>query len=238
LNISFNRKNKRLHKINGKYYSLRNLATKSGEILIIEDVTEKVAAENALKESEEKYRAICENSLVGILIVRERKVEYVNKRFKEILKYKTNEIKRKFFDLIHPDDNREFEKIFNGKVVRIRIFDKNGEIKWMEMGCCKIKYGEDAYLINAIDITRRVEMEKEIREANEKMQRALEKEKKFLEEISHYFFNPLCIAKGYLDLSIPQADPALRRKLEITKQAVTRVENVVKHIVTEGKIYE
>ncbi len=122
--------------------------------------------------------------------------------------------------------------------IALYIGEVNDKLKWLEIGCCKIKYGGDAYLLNAVDITRRVEMEKEIREANEKMQRALEKEKKFLEEISHYFFNPLCIAKGYLDLSIPQADPALRRKLEITKQAVTRVENVVKHIVTEGKIYE
>ncbi|MCD6482063.1 MAG: HAMP domain-containing histidine kinase, partial [Thermoplasmata archaeon] len=93
-------------------------------------------------------------------------------------------------------------------------------------------------MFNIIDITRRKEMEDKLKDANERMQKVLEKERKFLEEVSHYFFNPLCIAKGYLELSIPNADPALRKKLETTKQAVIRVENVVKHIVMEGKIYE
>ena len=227
-----------MYKFRNRYYSVRNISSSIGKVYTIEDVTEKVMAENALRESEEKYRAICENALVGILIMKDDKVKYVNKRFCEILGYKANELKKKFRELIYPEDYEKFERIFNGKIAQIRMFDKYDKLKWLEIGCCKIKYGGDAYLLNAVDITRRVEMEKEIREANEKMQRALEKEKKFLEEISHYFFNPLCIAKGYLDLSIPQADPALRRKLEITKQAVTRVENVVKHIVIEGKIYE
>ena len=156
----------------------------------------------------------------------------------DILGYKSKELKKIFFDLVHPEDTDELQNIFKGKTPQIKFFDKEGNIKWLEMGGCKIKYNGNSYLINAIDITRRKEMEEKIKEANKKMQKALERERKFLEEISHYFFNPLCIAKGYLDLSIPNADPSLRRKLEITKQAVTRVENVVKHIVTEGKIYE
>ncbi|MBC7129144.1 MAG: HAMP domain-containing histidine kinase [Thermoplasmatales archaeon] len=106
------------------------------------------------------------------------------------------------------------------------------------MCCCEIDYKGKAYLLNAIDITKKKEMEIKLKETNEKMRKTLEKEKKFLEEISHYFFNPLCIAKGYLDLSIPLAEESLKRKLEITKEAIIRVENVVKHIVMEGRIYE
>ena len=227
-----------LHKIGKRYYKVRKIVVRRGGIVTIEDITEKMMAEDALKASEERYRVVCENSLVGIIVVKGRKVLYVNKKMREILGYDEEELKENFFNFIHPDDEDIVDEIFEGKTLQIRFFDKDGNIKWFEMGGCKIRYNGNSYLINAIDITRRKEMEERLKEANEKMQKALERERKFLEEISHYFFNPLCIAKGYLDLSIPNADPSLRRKLEITKQAVTRVENVVKHIVTEGKIYE
>jgi len=229
---------KTLHKIGKKYYKIRKIIISKGGIITIEDVTEKIMAENALKDSEERYRTVCENALIGIIVMKRNKILYVNKRMEEILGYKGEELKDLFFDLVHPEDADKLDDLFKGKVPQIKFFDKDGNIKWLEMGCCKIKYNGKSKLINAIDITKRKEMEEKIKEANEKMQKALERERKFLEEISHYFFNPLCIAKGYLDLSIPNADPSLRRKLEITKQAVTRVENVVKHIVTEGKIYE
>lgn len=97
---------------------------------------------------------------------------------------------------------------------------------------------ENAILVTVEDITDSVIAEKKLKDAHKKMEEVLNRERKFLEEVSHYFFNPLCIAKGYLDLSIPSADPTLKRKLEITKQAVSRVENIVKHVVIEKRIYE
>jgi PAS domain S-box-containing protein len=206
--------------------------------LLVEDATEKIMAENALKNSEKTFRTICENSLVGIIILKNKKPVYINKKFSEIIGYKIDKIKKNFFDLIHKDDIKKFWKVTKDGVSTIRFFDKNNKIRWIEMCCCEIDYKGKAYLLNAIDITKKKEMETKLRETNEKMRKTLEKEKKFLEEISHYFFNPLCIAKGYLDLSIPFAEESLKRKLEITKEAIIRVENVVKHIVMEGRIYE
>lgn len=227
-----------LYKEGKKYFKVRKIIVRDGGIITVEDVTEKIVAENVLKESEEKYRAVCENSLIGIAILKKDEIIYINKKFEEILGYKGKTLKKKFFDLIHPDDLEKFNNVFKEKKTQIRMFDKKNNIRWLEIGCSKINYNGKSYLINAMDFTRRKEMEIEIKKANEKMHKALERERKFLEEISHYFFNPLCIAKGYLDLSIPNADPPLKRKLEITKEAITRVENVVKHIVIEGKIYE
>ncbi|RLF48844.1 MAG: hypothetical protein DRN10_01840, partial [Thermoplasmata archaeon] len=88
------------------------------------------------------------------------------------------------------------------------------------------------------DITKKKMMEEELDLSNKKMKEIIEREQRFIEDISHYFFNPLCIAKGYIDLSLKEATPELKRKLEITRTAVDRVETVVKHVVMEGKIYE
>ncbi len=229
---------RKIYKIGKKYFSVRKKELNKKDMILIDDVTEKVMAENALKNSEEKYRAVCENSLIGIIIMKGKELVYANKKFEKITGYKAKKLNNTFFDLIYPEDEEKFEELVKKGSAQLRIYDKEGNIKWLEMGCCEIDYNGKAYLINAMDITKRKEMEEKLRKANIKMRKALEKEKKFLEEISHYFFNPLCIAKGYLDLSIPYADPSLKRKLEITKEAVTRVENVVKHIVTEGRIYE
>ncbi|MBC7081511.1 MAG: PAS domain S-box protein [Thermoplasmatales archaeon] len=225
-------------KLGKRYYSVKKINEKNGKILLVEDVTEKIIAENALKNSEKTFRTICENSLIGIIILKNKKPVYINKRFSEIIGYERKKIEKNFFELIHEDDIKKFWKIIEDGVSVIRFFDKNNRIRWFEMCGCEIEYRGNAHLLNAIDITKKKEMEMKLRESNEKMRKTLEKEKRFLEEISHYFFNPLCIAKGYLDLSIPCAEESLRRKLEITKEAIIRVENVVKHIVMEGKIYE
>jgi len=73
-------------------------------------------------------------------------------------------------------------------------------------------------------------------EAEEKMREALEKERRFKLDTSHYFFNPIAIAKGYLQLALEEDDG----KDNILKaiEAIDRVEKVVKNITTKGEIRE
>ncbi|MBC7129143.1 MAG: PAS domain S-box protein [Thermoplasmatales archaeon] len=79
--------------------------------MLVEDATEKVVAENALKNSEKTFRTICENSLVGIIILKNKKPVYINKKFSEIIGYKIDKIKKNFFDLIHKDDIKNSGKL-------------------------------------------------------------------------------------------------------------------------------
>lgn len=58
------------------------------EIAVVEDVTERKKAEEALKESEEKFRSVVENSHEGIFIVDNAyKFSYVNDEFCKIIGY-------------------------------------------------------------------------------------------------------------------------------------------------------
>ncbi|KAA0000224.1 MAG: hypothetical protein FE047_01880 [Thermoplasmata archaeon] len=69
--------------------------------------------------------------------------------------------------------------------------------------------------------------------------RAYEKMKIFKERIAHHFFNPLVIAKGYLNLLLEKnLDADDKAQLEKIKTAVERVEAVVKNIVINGEICE
>lgn len=66
-----------------------------------------------------------------------------------------------------------------------------------------------------------------------------ERVKNFREDIAHYFFNPILIAKGYLDLLYDKdMDVDDREKIEKTRTAIERIEAVVKNIVINGKIIE
>ena len=63
-------------------------------------------AEIALKESEEKFRNIAENSLVGIYIIQDDIFIYVNPKFAEIFGYSVEECldNMHFAQLVYPED--------------------------------------------------------------------------------------------------------------------------------------
>lgn len=61
----------------------------------------------------------------------------------------------------------------------------------------------------------------------------------FKENISHYFFNPIVIAKGYIDLMLDESKNAgEKQKLKKIKNAIERIEAVVKNTIMYGKIIE
>jgi len=74
--------------------------------------------------------------------------------------------------------------------------------------------------------------------AEEEMMRALELERKFKMETAHHFFNPIAIAKGYLDLAMEELPEEKRKKLKSAKYAIGRVEKVVKNVTQRGEIRE
>ncbi len=81
--------------------------------------------------------------------------------------------------------------------------------------------------------------DEEIKKMENKIKNIHKRFEIFRENMSHYFFNPLVIAKGYLDLLIEgELDEKEKENAEKAKEAIGRIERVVKNIVLEGKIKE
>ena len=179
-------------------------------------------------EIQEMISSVLDQISIGIVYINEGKMVYSNKKGKEFMNLmeKDSSVQKKLDELIKKKKNFNFEI----KIKKRRWIEIHG--KFIENG------GKKSVLMDIQDITKRKEIERELKKSKETMEKALKRERKFVEDISHYFFNPLCIAKGYIDLSIQNVDPETRRKLQITKDAVMRVETVVKHVVMEGQIYE
>ncbi|MEA2053938.1 MAG: PAS domain S-box protein [Candidatus Thermoplasmatota archaeon] len=200
-------------------------------------------AEEALKESEEKFRLLAESSTSAIFIYQDDIFKYANPAMEKISGYSRDElIGMKFWNVVHPDDVRVIKKRGKarekgGKVephhYEFRVITKDGKTKWIDFAAANIIYeGKPAGLGNAYDVTER-------KRAEEALKIALEQEREFKARTAHYFFNPLCIAKGYLELAMKdERDADQREKLKAIINAVERVESVVKNVVTKGEIRE
>jgi two-component system cell cycle sensor histidine kinase/response regulator CckA len=72
---------------------------------VIRDITDRKRAQEALRESEEKYRTLVERARAGIAIVQDDVLKYVNPYLAEMAGYTVAELTdTRFSDYIHPDD--------------------------------------------------------------------------------------------------------------------------------------
>jgi len=74
--------------------------------------------------------------------------------------------------------------------------------------------------------------------SSDEKSRALRKEMQFKLDTAHYFFNPICIAEGNLDLAMDGAPDKIKHELEEAQKAVQRIKKVVENTVEAGEIRE
>lgn len=138
------------------------------------DITERKFAEEGLAESEERYRTAIEHSNDPIAIIREDKIQYVNRRFVEIFGYDRREeiVGRSVSDFVHPDD-REMVITINqrrqrGESVPSRYeyqgITRDGKVIYIEVSAASIHYrGALENLVYLRDVTGRKVAEETLR---------------------------------------------------------------------------
>ncbi|MFX0141961.1 MAG: PAS domain-containing protein, partial [Candidatus Hodarchaeota archaeon] len=84
---------------------------------IFRDITERKEAEEKLRESEEKFKTISEESLVGIIILQDDEVKYINQQAAEWVEYDVDEMLNwnleELFEIIHPEDRERVAVLTN-----------------------------------------------------------------------------------------------------------------------------
>lgn len=170
-------------KINGQYASF----------ITMRDMTSRIAMEQALRESEVKYKTLVENSLDGIAIIKDVKMLFANNTLCNMLNYSAEELYRlPSIDVLYPPGEYEKartiieqrRKLEASTITEAFMFlTKDGVIKECEFTLSPIEFcGEDASLITSHDITERKKNEEELRLTKEKLQKLnLELESKVTE---------------------------------------------------------
>jgi PAS domain S-box-containing protein len=156
-----------------------------GLIGVHTDITERKRYEEALLESEHKFRDLAEKSLVGIYVVQDGLYKYLNARCAEIHGYTVEEMvdNMKLKDLAFPDDLPVIEENIRKRVsgetdsihYEFRIVTKTGEIKDVEVYGTRTLYrGRLAVIGTLLDITERKRTDEQLRESEERYRIAIE----------------------------------------------------------------
>ncbi len=136
----------------------------------------------ALQESEERFRSLVENSLVGFFIVQEGTIVFANPEQKRIFGVCWTECAASEFRCIHPGDRDRFAALCDGRLIgsggraeavirqcRDGLPEGGGSVRWFHCRATPVRFrGEKAVLVNMLDITQLREMER-IALAQEKM---------------------------------------------------------------------
>jgi PAS domain S-box-containing protein len=148
-----------------------------GIIGIVEDVTERKAAGLALRESEERFRAMFESSSVGMAQADPHTGRFlrVNQKMSAITGFTTDELlKMSFREITHPTDVshdwNSFQQVMGGETPSYhnekRYIRKDGAVVWVNVNSTlhSDSAGQPLYSLAVIeDITARKEAEAEIR---------------------------------------------------------------------------
>ncbi|HEY3298129.1 MAG TPA: PAS domain S-box protein [Armatimonadota bacterium] len=145
----------------------------TGYIETLRDVTDRTLTEQALKESEEKFRALAENAETMIFIFRDGKFLYTNPFFSDITGFTENELLAMDVPMIiHPNFQTAVTDHLNGRLAgeslscieEFMMLGKDGREIWVDLTATRIEYrGKPAVVGVGYDVTERRKAESEKR---------------------------------------------------------------------------
>jgi diguanylate cyclase (GGDEF)-like protein/PAS domain S-box-containing protein len=144
------------------------------------DVHERKLAEEALKASEDRFRALVQNSFDVVLILDETlTTTYVSPSFTQLAGLAEDDIiGRNAVDFIHPEDRDDtalelvtlFEAPGSSSAARFRTKRADGEWRWVEAACVNLLDNPhvEGIVCNLRDVTERQEAEEALRRSEER----------------------------------------------------------------------
>ncbi|MFA5907680.1 MAG: PAS domain S-box protein [Vicinamibacterales bacterium] len=215
---------------NGHYTGMQAMAR---------DITERRRVEDALRAAEAKYRALVEQSLVGVYIVQHDRLVYANPKAADILGYTQQELLDMpwAYTVVHEQDralvvdqlSRMDATTAANVQLTIRGQRKDGTVMQAEAFCSTTEFaGQPAILATVIDISDRVKLEDQLRQAQK-----MEAVGRLAGGIAHDFNNLLTAIRGNAELMSHRVknDPAMAAEVDEILHAADRAASLTRQLL-------
>ena len=173
------------------------------------DIIERKRAEKALRESEDKYRALINDASDAILVADDKgNLLEVNKKAEDLLGYTREELSNMNMTQIHPDQElertisifKEITKKGSGSLIDVQLLRKDRKTFSVDITASVIKYSGKKIIQGIFrDITERKRAE-ETRLENLRLEAADQAKSEVLANMSHELRTPLNACIGFSDL--------------------------------------
>ncbi|MFX1567111.1 MAG: PAS domain S-box protein [Promethearchaeota archaeon] len=157
-------------------------------VVTLMDITERKITEEKLRESEEKFKTLADQSLMGIFIIQDGKTVYANQKIADMFGYSFEQVMSMTLEeqlrQIDPEDRmfvkeQAIKKQKGEKDVvnqyQFRYFRESGELMWIEVYSKTILYGgKPANFVTFVDITDQKRIEEALQESESEKSTILE----------------------------------------------------------------
>jgi PAS domain S-box-containing protein len=206
---------------------------------VARDITERRKAEEALRAAEAKYRALVEQSLMGVYIMQNDRLVYVNPKAAALLGYTQQELidMTAPFPFLHEQDRplvrdqlgRLDPEHMQSVQLAIRGVRKDGEVIQVEAFCSVTEFGNERAILTTVhDISDRVKLEEQLRQAQK-----MEAVGRLAGGIAHDFNNLLTAIRGNAELMSHRVkkDPAMAAEVDEILHAADRAASLTRQLL-------
>jgi two-component system, cell cycle sensor histidine kinase and response regulator CckA len=206
---------------------------------VARDITERRRAEEALRSAEAKYRALVEQSLMGVYILQHGRLVYVNPKAADMLGYTQQELidAADPYAFVHEQDRallvEQLARLDSGRLQSVQLamrgVRKDKEVIQVEAFCCATEIGnQPAVLATVHDISDRVKLEDQLRQAQK-----MEAVGRLAGGIAHDFNNLLTAIRGNAELMSHRVkhDPAMADEVDEILHAADRAASLTRQLL-------